>query len=125
MSNYAWVIDKDYLPDESLPEGSYGNAKSVIGPRDAPQELIGRLATGDGYRFRMFDDDGELYYAGRLVLQPDIDPGNVYHTYHDMHGWACASLPEEAFGPLWDFGQGNAGCTSIHYRDNNGRYGVL
>lgn len=46
----------------------------------------------DGYTnaFRMYDDDGELYYSG----------------------WA---KPDTEFDPLEDFGTPNAGCTSISY----------
>ena len=45
------------------------------------------------HRFRLLDDDGEIYYEG---LSDD-----------------CES--ERAFAPLDDFGQGYAGCTEIHY----------
>ena len=45
------------------------------------------------YRFRLLDDDGEIYYKG---LSDDCDS-------------QCA------FAPLGDFGKGYAGCTEIHY----------
>lgn len=48
------------------------------------------------HRFRLFDDDGEIYYEG---LSDD-----------------CES--EQAFAPLDDFGQGYAGCTEIDYFAN-------
>jgi hypothetical protein len=47
------------------------------------------------FPFRMFDDDDNLYYEG---LSDDNDS-------------------EEAFAPLDDFGMGNAGCTSIQYKN--------
>ena len=47
------------------------------------------------HRFRLLDDDGEIYYEGR---SDDCDS-------------------ERAFAPLDDFGQGYAGCTEIHYFD--------
>ena len=47
------------------------------------------------HRFRLLDDDGEIYYEG---LSDD-----------------CES--ERAFAPLDDFGQGYAGCTEINYFD--------
>lgn len=47
------------------------------------------------HRFRLLDDDGEVYYEG---VSDD-----------------CES--ECAFAPLDDFGQGYAGCTEIHYFD--------
>ena len=45
------------------------------------------------HRFRLLDDDGEIYYEG---LSDDCDS-------------QCA------FAPLDDFGKGCAGCTEIHY----------
>jgi hypothetical protein len=49
----------------------------------------------DGFieKFKMFDDDGELYYSG--YAKPDAD-----------------------FDPLDDFGTPNAGCTEIQYYNN-------
>jgi len=46
------------------------------------------------YRFRLLDGDSEVYYEG---LSDDCDSGN-------------------AFAPLDDFGEGNAGCTEIQYQ---------
>lgn len=46
------------------------------------------------YRFRLLDDDGEIYYEGLSD---------------------CNS--QRAFAPLDDFGLGYAGCTEIHYFD--------
>ena len=48
------------------------------------------------YKFRLHDDDGELYYEGLAD-----DPNS-----------------EDAFGPLDDFGKGSAGCTDIYYLRN-------
>lgn len=45
------------------------------------------------YRFRLLDGDGEIYYEG---LSDDCDS-------------------ENAFAPMDDFGEGNAGCTEIQY----------
>ena len=45
------------------------------------------------HRFRLLDDDGEIYYEG---LSNDCDS-------------------QRAFAPLDDFGKGYAGCTEIHY----------
>ena len=44
-------------------------------------------------RFRLLDDDGEVYYEG---VSDDCDA-------------------QQAFAPLDDFGKGYAGCTEIHY----------
>ena len=105
LMRYAWMIDTDHIPDPTAPEGSYLNAKGLTGPRDAPDDLLARLAKGEGRAWKIYDDDGELYYAGRIVFaDPDAENGDGL------------TLPEEAFGPLWDFGEGNAGATEIRYR---------
>jgi len=46
------------------------------------------------HRFRLLDGDGGAYYEG---LSDDCDS-------------------ENAFAPLDDFGEGNAGCTEIQYQ---------
>lgn len=48
------------------------------------------------HRFRLLDDDGEIYYEG---LSDDCDS-------------------QRAFAPLDDFGKGHAGCTEIQYLEN-------
>ena len=45
------------------------------------------------YRFRLLDCDGEDYFEGKA---DDCDS-------------------QRAFGPLDDFGRGNAGCTEVQY----------
>lgn len=55
------------------------------------------LKAGKGEKFKMYDDDGELYYEGRIV-------GEDYHQLE----------------PLDDFGMGNAGCTDIRYKNEKG-----
>jgi hypothetical protein len=94
MSTYAWTITRDHLADDN------DNEAGVTGPRDAPDALLASLRSGHGKAFRMYDDDGELYYSGRWVSSDD-------------------GLTEDAFGPLDDFGTPNAGCTEIRYRDGN------
>lgn len=47
------------------------------------------------HRFRLLDDDGEIYYEG---LSDNCDL-------------------QRAFAPLDDFGKGYAGCTEINYFD--------
>lgn len=98
---YAWVIDKDHLaPPRSAPGSWDENAATVMGPKDAPPHLVRQLEAGHGRLFRIYDDDGELYYSGRIVT--DHPPGY--------------DLQEEHFGPLWDFGTPNAGATEIRYK---------
>lgn len=78
---------------------SGGDDVGVIGPHDAPDGLD--PLTQRGQRFRMKDDDGVLYYEGSIV--------------GDYSG----------FEPLWDFGQPNAGCTSIELQEGGNKWVVL
>lgn len=84
----AWIIDKDHIADEGAKPGTNANAVGLMGPR---------RYKGNGTeltkRFRMLDDDGELYYEGRCDSDDD----------------------ENALGPLDDFGTPNAGATTIQY----------
>lgn len=94
MPRAAWIIDKDMMPDTTKTPPCNANAVGVQGPRGSdakPEELI--------YKFRMYDDDGELMYAGR-------------------------STENNSFRPLDDFGMPNAGCTRIDYY-NNGKWEQL
>lgn len=91
MPNYAWVIDDDYIEETDA---------GVMGPEGLSNQQVADLKQGLGHGFRMYDDDGELYYAGRIIFAD--------WTYGD-------DLPDEAFGPLNDFGGPNAGATEIRY----------
>ena len=76
MSEYTWWVTKDILEDKYV---------SVLGPHDAVEEDTARCTIP----FRMYDDDGELYYEGVMSEE-------------------C-----EGFEPLDDYGMPNAGCTEI------------
>jgi hypothetical protein len=107
-STFAWVITTDHLAAEY---GSNSEA-GTRGPRLAPAHLLEALETrasasgrraleANGIRtanFKMYDDDGELYYTG--VLAYDVDAEGDEEV--------CA-------GPLDNFGRPNAGCTRITY----------
>lgn len=91
----GWIIDKDHTVDEADKNAkapSNANAVGMMGPS---------TYKGDGsdciHRFRMYDDDGELYYEGR-------------------------SNEPECFEPLWNFGTPNAGATEIKYLQPDGRW---
>jgi hypothetical protein len=105
-ATYAWIIDKDHLDLESSRDEA-----GTMGPRDAPDHLCEQLVAGEGVPFRIFDDDGELYYSGRIMF---TDPPVAFGDF-----------PEEAFGPLWDFAGPNAGATEIHYQNDAGKWVVL
>lgn len=98
MSKYAWIITQDNIDD--------GDSLNVIGPRNASFDA--EFIKNNGDKFRMLDDDGEIYYYGYFYAQPDHD------------------APDEGFEPLMDFGMPNAGCTEIQYKDKEtGEYRTL
>lgn len=81
----AWKITKDFID---------GEEEGVEGPRNCVWK------NGPRYRFRMLDDDGELYYEGE-------------------------SDSRFNFAPLDDFGMPNAGCTEIRWLTDHGAWEVL
>lgn len=114
-SRYAWIIDRDLIANSDAAEGSYQNAKGLWGPHDADPGFVAILHAGHGREFRIRDDDDEVYYEGRWV-------GPHWREYDG------AQMDELAFGPLDDFGRGNAGATDIQYRrnsDNTGEWVTL
>jgi len=86
MSRYGWMITRDAIGDPDHDD------RGACGPGGLDDATERRLNAGEGERFRMFDDDGHLYYEGLLI-------------------GANAS----GFEPLDDFGTPNAGCTEIRY----------
>ena len=87
----AWIITKDYLHEQS-PE----DFTSEVGVRSKAWDFWD-LAHPDRprYAFKMYDDDGVLYYAGLCSSRDD----------------------DRAFDPLDDFGSPNAGAVRIDYFD--------
>lgn len=109
---YAWIITKDrlwedteYCEHEVDTDGiclyCYGSSEvGTRGPRQATPVQIS-LANACGQRFRILDDDGNVYYEGYCWSSAGNSP--------DLLG-------EEHFGPLEDFGMPNAGATEIQYK---------
>jgi hypothetical protein len=95
-SSYGWVITVDKNADELEPVGTNSNAKGMMGPSNIPEDLRLRLEQGEGITFKMYDDDGNLYYIGRIITNGEND--------------------EQLFAPLDDFGMPNAGATEIKYK---------
>lgn len=101
-ARYGWIITQDHLHESFLrdygPSDDNGTSDvGTLGPHGCSKALQARLEAGEGAEFRMHDDDGELYYSGRILYTGDSD-GDV------------------EFAPLEDFGMPNAGCTRIYYR---------
>lgn len=95
-SAYGWIINKDHVADADAIAPSNSNAVGMMGPSNIGSDIQELLNAGEGKKFRMRDDDRELYYEG-LYIGDDS---------------------EDMFGPLDDFGQPNAGCTMIEYFEN-------
>lgn len=98
---YGWKITRDYIYD---PDDTTINDKKMVGtkgPRGLDPALEAELDAGKGDKFRMKDDDGNIYYHGRIVGDYD------------------------GFEPLDDFGMGWAGCTTIEYKNTDGNWEVL
>jgi hypothetical protein len=100
---YAWRITEDHLATDDRDEAG------IEGPSEAPEDLLvlarGKTRTQGGpanvFDFRMYDDDGELYYTGALALPKDVSLDDADE--------------EAAFGPLYDFGRPNAGAVRIDF----------
>lgn len=102
-----WTITNDHIAEEGTEPATNANAVGMVGPRTATMTAAEIIANPDSRRFRMTDGDGEVYYTGLCYL-PE-------------------GLTEDAFGPLDDFGQPNAGATEIAYLDpeNGGHWETL
>jgi hypothetical protein len=121
---YGWIITKDRLfEDGGFDQSDVG----VVGPSNIHPELEARLNKGEGIRFRMKDDDGEVYYEGKIVFSEPVE----VTRYIPRDGIQFSrvpitdSVPEEGFGPLNDFGMPNAGCTTIEFWAHGLRGGWL
>ncbi len=95
---YVWAITKDLLAKEGTKTGTNNNAVGMTGPSECRLSFDEICAHPARQEFRMLDDDGTPYYEGFYV------PGEN-------------ETGEDAFGPLDDFGQPNAGCTEIQYKE--------
>lgn len=115
-TRYGWLITRDVLTDEEekerleaidpeeFAEDPLFNETGVSGPSNAV--LTHEQILEHGVEFQMLDDDGELYYEGKIA-------------------WAIDYKDGSGFEPLDDFGRGNAGCTEIRYRDTDGEWRTL
>lgn len=130
-AKYAWIIDRDYLADPRIEPGkdvSDDSDVGRVGPRNADPRLVSRLhhPQKTGARFKIYDDDGELYYAGRLVL---LDADEETLVVAKVEGFripiVTKGLGEYGYGPLNDFGDPNAGATEIRYKDGRNQWGSL
>ena len=92
----AWAVTYDHLE---------GKESKVSGPRGVTLSHSEIVNHPDAQKFRMLDDDGNVYYTGFCIV------GGEY---------------ESDFAPLDDYGAPNAGCTGIQYQDGpNGSWEYL
>lgn len=87
----AWIITHSYIEDATW---GVKTPVKVVGPRTASDADVARLVAGEGIRFKLYDDDDELYYEGR-------------------------ELNDISFAPLDDYGMPNAGAAHLKYLDPN------
>lgn len=111
----AWIITKDKIADKNEPEGTNLNAKGLMGPGCITENDKKRLLAGEGKRFRMLDDDGEIYYYGRWLEKDDCT--EVYEEGMFGGDSECA--------PFDDFGRPNAGCTQLEYAEGHDEKGKV
>jgi hypothetical protein len=99
-SEYAWIVNYDHLDHERV---------CVIGPHnctEAQREILMHPRTNSDKlaKFRIYDDDDELYYSGYFLGDAES---------------------EFAFGPLDDYGAPNAGAVYIQYETASGEWETL
>lgn len=103
LSPYAWLITHDDLASADDPEDT-----DTTGPAGITETLEIALRRDDIPRgftrsvFRMYDDDGNRYYRGRMLYKDDLEGTEV-----------------QVFAPLKDFGLPHAGCTRIRWNDDH------
>lgn len=109
----GWVIDRDYLAEGDEPTRiGYG----MVDGDEHGTGLFGRnvtVTTGlraadvpDPVRFRVLDDDGEVYYGGAIA-----------------RSWLDGD-EERAFAPL-TFAAADAGAIDLQYRNAEGEWETL
>lgn len=101
-----WTITRDCIADPSYPAPSNSNAVGMVGPRNATLTSAQIKKHPDRIAFKLYDDDGTLYYEGFLILNPDDDG-------------------ERIFAPLDDFGMPNAGCTEMKILSSSGKWETI
>lgn len=105
-SRYGWIIDTDAYALGSNPASAAGS----IGPLNIARAVVDILkdrTLNAGHHFKMYNADDELFYVGRIVVEPGLEWG------------------EEFFAPLDDFGTGNGAVRIDYYHPETGRWEEL
>ena len=87
-----WIITKDYI--------SSAGETTAVGTRS--RDLKDGEEDKCTIPFKLYDDDGELYYEG--LMSPGA--ADSMKIFSPLHGWAM----------------GYAGCTEIHVPDSSGEF---
>lgn len=95
--DYGWIITKDFI--------NQGKEVGIIGPSGVSDAVTAQLIRGEGSKFRLYDDDCNLYYEGIQITGNNSDEG--------------------CFAPLDDFGTPNAGCTYMKVENAEGKWEEL
>jgi len=104
-----WIITRDHI-EEGAAKGvgsrhwNNDNHPEMFNVHDSNSNLDEAIQKvikkyGLGIKFKLYDDDGELYYEG--------------------------SMQVEDFHPMDDFGMPNSGCTELWYSKNNEAFKLL
>lgn len=104
--NMLWIITADHIngktPDDTPSRVNRFRANRTfaealrVAPAEAKPAMLQAFRDAMNFEFRLYDDDGELYYEG---LCKDLDQQDG----------------DSAFGPL-DWAMNDAGCTTMKYR---------
>ncbi len=86
-----WIVLKDHLENEDV----FISSIPIIVPK---KMTFGKMMENYPVQFKLYDDDGELYYSGRMQA--------------------------EDFEPLDNFGIGS-GCTTLKYRQGNDPWQII
>lgn len=106
----AFIIDRDHL-SEKYPDFKSSRV-GLIGPSTVSRRDVERLNAKprEGIAFKLYDDDGVLYYEGRRLEESDCD--ELYDA-------------EPELAPLDCFGMPDSGCTEQRERDADGQWEAL
>lgn len=107
----AFIITKDNVHKslvDMIPD--IRNDVGTVGPRDATDADEARLKAGEGVKFRLLDDDGEIYYYGLRLEESDAD-----ETYDG----------EPELAPLDCFGTPNAGAVIQEEKNADGKWEAI
>lgn len=119
-SDYAWIVDKTLVPDpdddNKMVDDTDFCRNGWGGPGDAPDELLRRLAGGEGRVWRTLIEGPSR--------QTPIEQ-RVAHVGRYLHLHDGDELGHDAFGPLNDLSKADVGATDIQYQDSDGKWVTL